>query len=448
MGVITMGQAKRRGSFEERKKMAINRDLGIPENTCIICRQKKEPSDFNDEHVIPDSLNGYYHIKTVCKNCNSTMGTLIDGPLMKHKLTDLYRWSNKIAGKSGKIPKPFKGVFKRQDSQEKYKFFEDKSGVFNLIKLPSKPVINDIGDGKVEVNLSFDESTSNVDIQKAINKVLDKHKLDKEKIEITKSQRSLDKDVPFVQTWNIDTLKFKLGLLKIAYEFAVDNIPSYYSDTLAIQISELLVNADISKLDTIKMGGGLDFELFDKIETFFNYENRHVIWLMPTDNKLICFIRLDSLFAIPIVVANKPYIAFEESVIGINDLDKKEFTCSTIQEVLLNNGSPTYTRFLYYIDTLSHENVSDYKLEINDAGREYIGEAEGNPILYSQAGKVLCRSFDKFLNTCEVETKVKDDSFVSFFKFDEANKYFIKGKRTGKLYQVVGFEIERKLQKI
>ena len=35
-----------------------------------------------------------------------------------------------------------------------------------------------------------------------------------------------------------------MGLLKIAYEFAVDSIPKYLDDQIGLQISKILMNAD------------------------------------------------------------------------------------------------------------------------------------------------------------------------------------------------------------
>lgn len=76
---------------------------------CIVCRKDKE--DMSDEHVIPDSLGGFYHIYSVCKPCNSELGEKVDSPLVNHKLTELYRFAQEIEGKTGKVPNPFSGIF-------------------------------------------------------------------------------------------------------------------------------------------------------------------------------------------------------------------------------------------------------------------------------------------------------------------------------------------------
>ena len=85
---------------------------------CIICRTKKETDKFNDEHVIPDSLGGYYHIDTVCIDCNSNLGTRVDSKLVNHKFADFQRYILGIKGKSGGIPNPFSGTHSFSDKPE------------------------------------------------------------------------------------------------------------------------------------------------------------------------------------------------------------------------------------------------------------------------------------------------------------------------------------------
>jgi len=78
--------------------------------TCIICRTEKDEKEFSDEHVIPDALGGYYHIYTVCKNCNSILGRKVDSKLTNHIFSKYQRSALNLKGKSGKIPNPFEGT--------------------------------------------------------------------------------------------------------------------------------------------------------------------------------------------------------------------------------------------------------------------------------------------------------------------------------------------------
>lgn len=65
--------------------------------TCIICRLEKD--NMSDEHVIPDSLGGYYHVHTVCRDCNSLLGTKVDTHLINNKFGELYRSRYNLKGK-------------------------------------------------------------------------------------------------------------------------------------------------------------------------------------------------------------------------------------------------------------------------------------------------------------------------------------------------------------
>lgn len=59
-------------------------------NKCIICREKKD--NLSDEHVIPDSIQGYYHIYNVCYDCNLKMGKFVDPKITNHKFIELQRF--------------------------------------------------------------------------------------------------------------------------------------------------------------------------------------------------------------------------------------------------------------------------------------------------------------------------------------------------------------------
>ena len=67
--------------------------------TCIICRKEKENKEFSDEHVIPDSLGGVYHIYNVCKECNSRLGDKIDIHLVNNIFSIIKREQLGIKGK-------------------------------------------------------------------------------------------------------------------------------------------------------------------------------------------------------------------------------------------------------------------------------------------------------------------------------------------------------------
>jgi hypothetical protein len=71
---------------------------------CIFCRKERE---LTEEHIIPDCIGGSLKPKLLCKGCNSTLGSTIDGPFSNSVLVQLPRQSYQIPGKSGTVPNPF-----------------------------------------------------------------------------------------------------------------------------------------------------------------------------------------------------------------------------------------------------------------------------------------------------------------------------------------------------
>jgi hypothetical protein len=122
---------------------------------CIICRKEKNKEELSDEHVIPDSLNGFYHIFSVCKTCNSYLGREVDSKLVNHYFTSFMRYDLNIKGKKGKLPNPFDGThILENDEETKVKMILDNEGIPRPYLLPK---IKKITNGnKLEIKLSID----------------------------------------------------------------------------------------------------------------------------------------------------------------------------------------------------------------------------------------------------------------------------------------------------
>ncbi|MGZ3850547.1 MAG: HNH endonuclease [Flavisolibacter sp.] len=105
---------------------------------CIICRKVK--MEFSDEHVIPDSIKGFYHIYSVCKDCNSNLGLNVDSKLVNHKLMEFVRHQQKIRGKKGALPNPFAGdAVLSSHTQQKVRIEMDEDCNFIPRLLPKIP---------------------------------------------------------------------------------------------------------------------------------------------------------------------------------------------------------------------------------------------------------------------------------------------------------------------
>lgn len=84
---------------------------------CIICREKKKDkkgnSEFNKEHVFPESLGGRYVIKSVCKVCNKKLGDMIDNPLLNHDFISVFRNEFRLSKGNRQVPPPYRNFNKR-----------------------------------------------------------------------------------------------------------------------------------------------------------------------------------------------------------------------------------------------------------------------------------------------------------------------------------------------
>lgn len=439
-----MGQAKLRGSLEERKKQAADRVRLSLENICIICRENKDSLEMSDEHVIPDSLNGYYHIYNVCKKCNSFMGANIDGPLVNHLFSKFYRYENKIAGKSGKIPNPFEGLFSHPSNPNiKYKSILSKNNHLEFKQTAYRDISID-NEGNIQAIKIITDTEK--EAEQILKKITKRHQLDDVEFQKSTFHEIVDSGEPFCGKFSVDTESFKLGLLKIAYIFAVDSFPSYFYDDTAIEISKILNTADLKGLDSITMGCGLDKNIFDMLENYFEFKDRHFLMLLPHERGLLCFIKLDKNFNIPIVLSKSSDVRNYQAIVGVNCLKERVFKSFTLFDALDEGKGETRTRFLYYFSSDSERKMM--ASEVSGRGYSYIGELEGSPILFSKNGKIYNQSFIGFLERCQENIKITDNKRIVFFKFDDKKEVYVKSKLTKMLYRVVGFETENEFKKI
>lgn len=68
------------------------------------------------EHVFPESIVGRYTIKTVCKKCNSDLGSKVDSRITDHWIVSVMRSFMGLSGKIGKVPTLFKHGYMVNDS--------------------------------------------------------------------------------------------------------------------------------------------------------------------------------------------------------------------------------------------------------------------------------------------------------------------------------------------
>lgn len=80
---------------------------------CIFCLEEKP---LTIEHVFPESIGGKLTIPYVCKDCNSKLGTAVDGKFQKLLCIELMRQIYNLTGKKGHCPNVFSGDWTVDDS--------------------------------------------------------------------------------------------------------------------------------------------------------------------------------------------------------------------------------------------------------------------------------------------------------------------------------------------
>lgn len=273
------------------------------EKACIICHELKNESDFNDEHVIPDSLGGYYHTYKVCKACNSELGHKVDSRLVNNFLSQVCRERLEIKGKSGNIPRPLTGTFTLSDDPTQKVKVKYEAGKLQPI------LITKVEDTPTGYKLSVDETHLN-EAYAIIEKK--NKKLGKLGKAVRTELKSQERTFPLLtNSFTIDFNGLQMGLLKIAYEFTIDEIPSYYEDETAIQISKILKTNDLT-FPNIEF---LTPVLLDKtqpalLENFIDIKDacKHYLFLYQFKNDaLYCCVNLFDTYFLIIKMSEKMY---------------------------------------------------------------------------------------------------------------------------------------------
>lgn len=147
---------------------------------CILCKEMKDDSFFNEEHIILKSLGGTKKFKCVCEDCNSNFGDSVDA-FASDTLVGI-RYLLNIAGRNG-IPNPFK----ESKTETFYPLeFKDNPGIITNVKVLMEmdkkgyfkkctaiPGVYDYAEGKLIVS---DEKNFGKFFEKTIDKLSEKYK--------------------------------------------------------------------------------------------------------------------------------------------------------------------------------------------------------------------------------------------------------------------------------
>ncbi|MBV4440095.1 HNH endonuclease [Clostridium tyrobutyricum] len=277
---------------------------------CIICRKTKDKSEFNEEHIIPESLgNKKLTINCVCKECNEKLGSKVDSKLTNNILTELYRFEDKIKGKSGKLPNPFKKGL-------------GKDGTIIHCDENLKPT--------VEPNIKYDEKSGKISVNantiedgiKIVNKKLKRLGkpclTDEQIIDIQKSSKTISYKPDILIKTSIDSYELKMALIKIAYEFVYYIIGDEYLNNEQSKRLSKILNNYIYNNEKTNLNGIIShlpnnekniLQLLKKLgNKIFENENIHSIYMCSNcENKLIVQTTLFTSLNYGVVVSNKKY---------------------------------------------------------------------------------------------------------------------------------------------
>ena len=413
---------------------------------CIICRTER--ADMTDEHVIPDSLGGYYHIYNVCKSCNSKLGDTVDSKLVNHYFCKFMRYINGIKGKSSSIPNPFSGThLLKDDPSRKVQLRINKEGKPQPYLIPEiKYVENE--NGIIEsFSISIDKSDKNK-LQGMLNKITKRIGIPSIKVDIDSLQVNSIENPTVSSRVSVDIKDFRIGLLKIAYEFAVDALPEYYLDNQAIQISKALYTGNLENLDSnCFMGTGLEHKMKESLSFLLDFSSKkHYLFLINIKGHgLICIIYLYDTFSIGIKLSDSENILKGSWLVGVNDIEKRTFNKLMAEDAINYAYSEPEIRFQYYFDT-QREVDAFHALEKRD-DFEFYRKNDSIPV-YNKEGEIVCSNISKKMKSLESMAfgiGNPKEELTNEVEFQE--ELFIKILPANKLFKITAAREERYLER-
>ncbi|MDI9761202.1 hypothetical protein, partial [Acinetobacter baumannii] len=144
-------------------------------------------------------------------------------------------------------------------------------------------------------------------------------------------------------------------------------------------------------------------------------------------------------------LSDKEYLDLNDSIIGINDLELKNFSKKTIFEAMRENLKELYIKFQYFIPRT--KNLQAAQLEIKNPKFELV-QTNGLTQLFNKDGGDFQYQLFDLLNLSVTNQQVKNEAFFVEFKFPENLEVYVKSNLTGNLFQVIGCEYQQIFSKI
>lgn len=260
---------------------------------CIICRELKD--DFNDEHIIPHSIGGTNMIHSVCKTCNSKLGDNVDKKLVEHFFCVEKRERYNIKSQHGNIPDSLKyqSYYFGDSKEQRIKYVAGKKRFHIVAKVKSTN------------NFYFDSA----DLFH-ISKYCDKNNIDISSLE------TIDVSGDVKGSVAINRMDFDVALLKIAYEFAVSEVPLYLDDKMAKVISSSIYDVAYKKKKKSELDSRIKYKtsmventIGGMLKTYSNSVGvNHLIFLSSArETGLLCHLKIFDCYYFIVQLSEEDY---------------------------------------------------------------------------------------------------------------------------------------------
>ena len=286
---------------------------------CIFCLEDR-PSTL--EHVFPLAIGGTITTDRVCGDCNSILGTRVDGALSDFFPIRMRRARLGLAGNSGTPPMW-------------YELLEGESSV--------------IGQAASRVRVSFSEATGGLDTRQLYH-AADVESPDGSKFrQITLDARDIDQIPKIIQRErkrrglpplrdeelaiaaanytvkvvekpviahpiNVSFEYLRHALIKIAYELSFIWFgEAYLTDPIAVELRKAICDADPASTDNIPCYVG-DVGNCVPFKFWIPHENHHLAYAnIARDQKVVLCVRIFDIFAAAVTVSHEPGRYFSQA---------------------------------------------------------------------------------------------------------------------------------------
>ena len=289
---------------------------------CIFCLVDKEPSV---EHVFPESLGGTFKIQTVCRDCNSRLGTKVDCHLSENWLVQGQRLVLGIKGKSGKVPNPLKSGTLVDNPNQKLLYILDANGRPERLHAVQSVTREPVDGGGEKISIRIDKSEEDR-LPGIVNRIRTRAGLPEvSEAEIDALKGSGSSPPPWMQlNVEVDLVQYQRAVLKIAYELCATWLGErFVDDPHAAHFREVIFSEGLSMEWQAghPLGARINFTGGNPTLPNWNSEpHSHVGVVVPTATHLLCYVRVFGIIDALVKVTAEPtrYDDFEGRVLVLD----------------------------------------------------------------------------------------------------------------------------------